>query len=255
MILNEYPLSRWSFDVDYASSTITTRRSLDPGTVTLQRNAKIDVPNGILTVPVITAKDQGKWNDVPKYEPKIVPGNYAGKTYDSASGGSRNEPMQDYRSHGPYLVKIQWEDWDKLLRDYYQSYKSNRQTYLNFTKKDLINKMINDVDVKFDCNCPAYYWQGIRWYLTTINSAIKPLSIASEKWIPKHFEKGAQNPVCKHIRSVLLDVSNPDTYLMGKLYREIQKDHVFNKVSEKVFGETDIVLPNSDVDYTVIPNE
>ena len=211
----ELSLEKWQNENLYPQSDIAEIRAIPRGQAVLQRRAKFRADRGRLVVPVKSAKEFGKWADWEretgkKYDPKVV--HPTNKTL-----------MTDYRGVGEYTVVIEWKDWRNLFRDYYTVYKQGRLKYIK-TKRDIAVLMFFEADVRFDCNCPSFYWQGYMSELQRIDSAANPKSIPpSRHWVPIHRRHGARPPyiVCKHIRAVLRDLKNPVGYLMGKMYRSM----------------------------------
>jgi len=206
----ERELDYWQTYATNHLSSITANRAFPKSGVATPRwrGAELDLELGILTVPVPSAKDFGKWDDRPNYTPKET------EAY--------TKRLVNFK--GDYLTSIQWPEFYTILQDW--SRKVNERGYHKFSKKDLINMLFSVLDVRFDCTCPAFYWQGMQYELGKINSAIERTDIPSRKWIPKHKENYASIPICKHIFALLYDLTGVrmKEYLYGLFYRTFKKE-------------------------------
>lgn len=60
-----------------------------------------------------------------------------------------------------------------------------------------IKQVLDVCYIQIHCNCPAFWWQGTGWYLTQLDGAIHPCSIAPKKWNSSKLH-GDGNFHCKH---------------------------------------------------------
>lgn len=62
-------------------------------------------------------------------------------------------------------------------------------------------------DIRLHCNCPAFHFQGNKYQLTQLDSAIHKTDIKDSHWSTIHKSK---NGICKHLEEVLRNL--PDHY-------------------------------------------
>jgi hypothetical protein len=86
-----------------------------------------------------------------------------------------------------YTVKIKFLDFSKWIPN------KKKTTPQEF--KDVLRVM----DVKLQCNCQAFHFQGFRWKLGQLKSALYPTNIPDPHWDKYH--KGGL--ICKHLYVVL----------------------------------------------------
>jgi len=86
-----------------------------------------------------------------------------------------------------YVVKIKFLDFSKWI--------PNRKKATPQEFKDILKVM----DVKLNCSCPALHFQGFRWKLSQLQSALYPTNIPDPHWNKYH--KGGL--ICKHLYVVL----------------------------------------------------
>jgi len=223
--LEEQSLAWWSRQ---PISDITSRRSIPSYISVLPYRAQINIAQGRLVVPVKSAKEYGKWDDVPDYDKKA-------KVTAPNLGGY----MTSYKNAGEYTVIIDWDEWDRFARDYFQSYKKNREVFKGYSKKNMIDSLLFETNAKFNCDCPSFYWQGMQFNATKQNSAIYPVTIGSKKWLPAHSKAGSNNPVCKHLHAVIAELYDAKSYLYRKMYREIQGETAFKNIMDVIFPGED----------------
>lgn len=83
-----------------------------------------------------------------------------------------------------------------------------------FTKEDL-NQVLSVADIKLQCSCPAFHWQGMRYQLSSLESALTPTDIPDPVWSKRHDGK---NALCKHLYGLL---QNFNSY-KGKIHKLIK---------------------------------
>jgi len=97
-----------------------------------------------------------------------------------------------------YLMQVQFQDLEKVMKSRFQGRgerSPDKASWKNVTLK-MFRGMIREVDVKFDCSCLAFHWQGHRYNLSQIDSALFPTSIPDPIWGPRHNGDGG---LCKHL--------------------------------------------------------
>lgn len=80
----------------------------------------------------------------------------------------------------------------------------------NITSKEQFNEMSNkeafSSDIKLSCNCAGFYWQGLNYNLSELDSSIDKVTIKDDTWRGIHEGKGA---VCKHLYELLNGFTKP----------------------------------------------
>jgi len=236
--LDEESLIGWTNTQKYPQSTITAKRGIPAGGAKLAGKTTFDIPEGKIAITVKSAKVYGKWDDRPGYKPKSLH-RYNPRDFMDMKGGKSI----------PYVVTIQFDQWGPFIKDFLRTHKSNREIYNIFKNKyHMIVFLLKNANVKFDCTCPAFYWQGFLAELQTVNAAIRtdnvPRSTSHEKtfpkegWVALHRKLGAKPPyiVCKHIYAVLKDLKDPGGYLLRKTYTEMDKAVVLDDIHKKVIA-------------------
>jgi hypothetical protein len=219
--LSESSLNYWSRQ---PLSLITLSRSIPSGARILIHKAQFNVADGRLIVPVKSAMEHGMYRDMPWYDPKATMPKMAGN-------------MISYKIPGTYTVLVDWVNWRKVIADYIRDTKVGRKTLVGYTKEEILRHIVYNNHVKFHCDCPSFYWQGMQYNLTNLNSAIFPVHIRSTYWLPKHKARGARDPLCKHIGAVLGDLSRRASYLKGKINRELKNDVAVANLIQTLVGE------------------
>lgn len=95
-----------------------------------------------------------------------------------------------FRSDNSYEVQIEFLEWKDWVDDW------KKMTL------DEWRQLLRAADVKFHCTCPSFFYQGIRYTLTQVDSAIKPLNIPDPIWGPI-MGKNLKPYTCKHLQSVI----------------------------------------------------
>lgn len=235
----EASLYDWTDERRFPQSGISDYRRIASGGGILQNKSNFDILSGILYTQVKSAKEIPggvRWGK--GYKPKVIP-----------TRGMESD-MANYSQFQTYETAIQFVDWENIFKEYIRAYKSQRGEVVKklkgLTKKDIMQRILYETDVRFDCNCPSFYWQGFKYALQTIGSALDTSPVPPSKvWLDKHRREGGAKPpyiVCKHIRAVLRDLRNPQGYLMGVIYRKLSNDVIFNDLMKQMFsGEDDRV--------------
>lgn len=236
----EASLIDWTNEKKYPQSKIAEIRKINPASAVLQYRAKLELRTGELQVPVKSAKEVLAPGSKPypdSYNPRVIP-----------TPGAEDMMMGYEAGIGTYRTTIKWPNWKNIVRDYMQSYKRNRTIFRGWTKKQIMTGILYNQHVQFDCDCPSFFWQGYKTQLQKVNSAADPYpakvpSKGKRKidWIARHRAAGAKPPymVCKHIRAVLRALSNPESYLMGVIYRELQSDIKFKDLLDALYNPED----------------
>jgi len=97
------------------------------------------------------------------------------------------------------------------------------------TIKD-IKDAIRVCPVKLWSNCPSFHWQGFNYYLTQLNAAIHPTSIAPQYWNQPQFH-GEDTFLDKHLTALIRNISFFFNNMAAMLNKNLQKDGVIGKVS------------------------
>jgi len=209
--LVEHSIIHWITD---KMSDITAKRALLLGVIPLQRNIEFNPYTGTLYAPVSSMKAFNLYNDKPDYQPMVA--DLKGKL----------TPKDEDKT---YTVQIIWSDWDNVLSDIMRKI-NDREKYKGVSAPNLVKDAIYNNDVKFHCTCPSFHWQGMRYQLSTIDSAIYPIGIKpgmglkkpNFNWIDTHeIAGGTRYPLCKHIKAVLSELSGSSSYIYKKILREL----------------------------------
>jgi hypothetical protein len=102
-----------------------------------------------------------------------------------------------------YMMQIQLVEIDK-----WKGKKWQELTLAEF--KDILKV----VDVKFDCTCSSFHWQGMRYKLSRLKSAIFPTTISDPVWGKAHQQK---NGLCKHLLGLANSIDQMSPQLLTKL--------------------------------------
>jgi hypothetical protein len=195
-------------------STVTAKRAL-PLMQGINRTESVFYPNtanAVLYGSVGTAKDYGKWDDRPNYDPAIIP-------FSSGNG----YPMKSIsKSTGRYNPSIQWDPWVDHIANLIRSETEKEQEQPNDIIEMIVHDMFHTLDAQLHCNCPAFYWQGMAYAHTAQGLAQKDQKVytPSGKWRMMH---DVNTPICKHLVALLMDVDNNTDYYIELFYRELEK--------------------------------
>lgn len=85
-----------------------------------------------------------------------------------------------------YIIEVKFVDLKKWI---------TKDDWQTLTLK-YFREVLDVVDLKFFCSCPSFLYQGHRYQLTQLDSAIYPISIADPIWGPRHDGSGG---LCKHL--------------------------------------------------------
>lgn len=81
-----------------------------------------------------------------------------------------------------------------------------------------LRQILDVADLKLHCSCSAFLWQGHRYVLTTINSALYPLHISDPVWGPRH---DFHNGLCKHLVGVVRMLKFSAPWLLREIKRKV----------------------------------
>lgn len=95
--------------------------------------------------------------------------------------------------------------------------------------KDLTLQEFRDIltacDVKLACDCPSHTFQGHRYNLTQLNSAIYPLNIPDPVWRQNHQGKGG---LCKHLLGLVNDFGMMSSVILGQIKKRAKLKNIEN---------------------------
>lgn len=95
--------------------------------------------------------------------------------------------------------------------------------------KDLSLKEFREIltacDVKLACDCPSHTFQGHRYNLTQIDSAIYPMNIPDPIWRQNHQGKGG---LCKHLLGLVNDFGLMSSIILGQIKKRAELKNIQN---------------------------
>ena len=106
-----------------------------------------------------------------------------------------------WQKDNSYTMQVQFIDMDGKLREI--SALTDRDIDLRNIGLSDFRVMIKSMDIKVDCDCPSFNWQGHRYKLSNLNSAIYPTSTSDPVWGARHSGGG----LCKHLAGFLKVIS------------------------------------------------
>lgn len=95
-----------------------------------------------------------------------------------------------------YKIQVLFLDVKSIIKDKKEKYRFSENS---------LKTILNNADVKLDCGCDAFNWQGMKYKLSTIDSAINPTKIADKIWGRRHDQ---MNYVCKHLYKIVKIINN-----------------------------------------------
>jgi hypothetical protein len=111
-----------------------------------------------------------------------------------------------------YTMEVEFVDLDK---------------WKNSPWKDLTLREFREIlsvcDVKLSCDCPAHTFQGHRYNLTQLDSAIYPLHIPDPVWRKKHDGKGG---LCKHLLGLVNDFGMLASVVLGQIKKRAKLKNI-----------------------------
>jgi hypothetical protein len=91
-----------------------------------------------------------------------------------------------------YKMELQFQDLDKWADADWSTMTA-----------DKFKQILDVIDVKLDCDCMSFHYQGHRFNLSQLNSAIYPTSISDPIWGPRHQGRGG---LCKHLLGLVNNI-------------------------------------------------
>lgn len=118
-------------------------------------------------------------------------------TYFSSTQGYNNK-TNSWKRLRSYTVKIQFTDFKKYTKQ--ASEKQKRTINIWNLSPSTFRKILKVANIKVDCNCASFNWQGKRYRATKVDSAIYPQSISDPIWRKVH---GGSDYLCKHLAGIV----------------------------------------------------
>ena len=72
--------------------------------------------------------------------------------------------------------------------------------------RDEVKEVLNVSTIQVDCNCPAFTWQGLSYYLTQLDGSIIPNNIEPKRWDKYHDQGNDIGLVCKHLSAIFQQI-------------------------------------------------
>lgn len=91
-----------------------------------------------------------------------------------------------------YKMEIEFQDLDKWADADWSTMTA-----------DKFKQILDVVDVKLDCDCMGFHYQGMRYQMSQLKSAIYPTTIADPVWGPRHQGRHA---LCKHLLGLINNI-------------------------------------------------
>lgn len=102
-----------------------------------------------------------------------------------------------------YMMQIQFVDLDKW----------KDKPWGEMTVKDFLD-ILKVCDIKMDCSDMSFQFQGMRYKLSRLKSAIYPTNIPDPVWGPRHQNK---NGLCKHLLGLITDFEKMAPQILDKI--------------------------------------
>jgi hypothetical protein len=138
-------------------------------------------------------------------------------TYSGSAEAYENGATSPSREN-MYLMDVQFVDMEKILSNRFSG-KGERapekKSWENVTLA-MFRGMIREAEIKFNCSCAAFLWQGHRYQLSQVDSAIHKISIPDPIWGPRHNGDGG---LCKH----LMGLSRSIRFFTPVILKEIRR--------------------------------
>ena len=119
-----------------------------------------------------------------------------------------------WKSYTKYPVMIEFTNINEYLKKARE--KSGRTINVWNLSETTFRRLIKASNIKVDCGCGSYWWQGKMYRATQVNSSIYPQTIADPVWRSVH---GSSDYLCKHLASIIPLIEKS----AGKILKLIQK--------------------------------
>lgn len=119
------------------------------------------------------------------------------------------------RSYREYPVMIEFTNINEYLKKARE--RSGRTINVWNLSETTFRRLIKASNIKINCNCKSYNFQGKRYRATQVDSSIYPQTIPDPYWRQFH---GASDYLCKHLASIIPLIEKNSAKILKFIQRE-----------------------------------